>query len=114
MKQVISILVFLLFSISSLNAQTEDTIKMVKSGDLFEVTIYYENGNVMQHGFLNADNKLQGSWVSYYEDGSKKCVATYENGEKTGVWDYYYNNSVKRVTYKDNKIVKVEELDSIM
>ena len=113
MKRIFLILAFI-FSSFFVQAQTEDTIKMVKSGDLFEVTIYYENGNVMQHGYLNSENKLHGAWVSYYEDGSKKCVATYKNGEKVGVWDYFYNDMVKRVTYDKNKIVKVEELDSIM
>lgn len=113
MKKVLIFLTFI-FCIQFINAQSEDTIKMVKSGDLFEVTIYYENGNVMQHGFLNTENKLQGSWTSYYEDGSKKCIATYDNGEKVGIWNYYFENSVKRVTYKKNKIVNVEELDSIM
>ena len=112
MKRVLLILAFV-FSFQLINAQSEDTIKMVKSGDLFEVTIYYDNGNIMQHGFLNAENKLQGSWTSYYEDGNKKCIATYDNGEKVGVWQYYFENSVKKVTYKKNKIVDVEELDSI-
>lgn len=105
MKRFILILALVL-SYHFAQAQTEDTIKMIKSGDLFEVTIYYDNGNVMQHGFLNADNKLQGSWTSYYEDGSKKCIATYDNGEKVGIWDYYYNDKVVKVTYENNKPIK--------
>ena len=105
------ILIFFLFLSFTLNAQNEDTIKMVNLGSLFEVTIYYDNGNIMQHGFLTPDNKLHASWESYYEDGSKKCVATYDKGIKTGVWYYYYNDMTRRVTYADNKIVEVEELD---
>ncbi len=106
------ILIFFLFSSSFLNAQNEDTIKMVNLGSLFEVTIYYDSGSIMQHGFLTPDNKLHASWESYYEDGTKKCVATYDKGVKTGVWYYYYNDNTKRVTYEDNKIVNVEELGS--
>jgi hypothetical protein len=105
------ILIFFLLSSYFLIAQNEDTIKMVNLGSLFEVTIYYDNGSIMQHGFLTPDNKLHASWESYYEDGTKKCVATYDKGVKTGIWYYYYNDNTKRVTYEDNKIVNVEELD---
>lgn len=112
MKNLILLIAFM-FSVQFLSAQTEDTVKMVKMGSMFEVTIYYDNGNIMQHGFLTDDNKLHGSWVSYYEDGTKKCVATYDKGEKTGIWDYYYNDKIRKVTYENDKIVKVEELDSI-
>ncbi|NND23787.1 MAG: nicotinic acid mononucleotide adenyltransferase [Acidimicrobiia bacterium] len=94
-------------------SQTEDNMKMVNLGSLFEVTIYYDNGNIMQHGFLTPDNKLHASWESYYEDGSKKCVANYNKGVKTGIWYYYYKENTKRVTYEENKIVNVEELKSI-
>ena len=107
------LIVALFFTFQLVNAQTEDTVKMVKQGSLFEVTIYYDNGKVMQHGFLTPDNKLHASWESYYEDGSKKCVATYDKGVKTGLWYYYYNDKIKKVWYEKNKIVKVEEIDPI-
>ena len=96
MKKII-IVIAVLISCQFLNAQTEDTIKMVKSGELIEVTIKYNNGNIMQHGYLTTDNKLQGTWESFYEDGKKKCDATYDKGIKTGIWYY-------------NEIVNVEEL----
>lgn len=110
MKKLLLIL-SVLFAFQFTSAQHEDTMKMVNLGSLFEVTIYYDNGKIMQHGFLTPDNKLHASWESYYEDGTKKCVATYDKGVKTGIWYYYYNDSTKRVTYEDNKIVEVEELD---
>lgn len=113
MKQFIAILA-LFFTVQFANAQTEDTVKMVKSGDMFEVTIYYDNGTIMQHGFLNAENKLDGHWTSYYEDGTKKCSATYRNGEKVGIWSYYYTDKILKVTYKNNKAVAKKELDSII
>ena len=112
MKNLILLFAIVLFSSQSLKGQ-EDNMKMVNLGSLFEVTIYYDNGNVMQHGFLTPQNKLHASWESYYEDGTKKCVATYDNGVKTGIWYYYYKDSTKRVTYKDNKIVEVEDLGSL-
>ena len=111
MKKII-ILFAILISGQFINAQSEDTIKMVKQGELTEVTIYYNNGNVMQHGYLTADNKLHDIWESYYEDGTKKCDATYNKGEKIGTWFYYYiNDKTKKVSYDNNKIVKVEEVD---
>ena len=113
MKKLFLSIVFL-FSSYFLFSQTEDTIKTVKLGSLYEVTIYYDNGNIMQHGFLTEDNKLHASWESYYEDGSKKCVATYDKGVKTGIWYYYYKDKVKRVTYSENKIIEVEELQPNM
>jgi hypothetical protein len=84
--------------------------KIVPIGDLFEVTIYYNNGNVMQKGFLNQDNQLHASWESFFENGDRKCVATYENGIKVGVW-YYWDTSGKKtkVTYENNKIIGIEE-----
>lgn len=113
MKKIITIIIALI-SFQFISAQTEDTIKMVKQGELTEVTIYYNNGNVMQHGYLTSDNKLHDVWKSYYEDGTKKCDATYDKGEKVGTWYYYYiNDKTKKVTYDNNKIVNVEELDSV-
>ena len=112
MKKLIVILATILFSSQFSKAQDEDTLKLVNLGSLFEVTIYYDNGKIMQHGFLTPDNKLHASWESYYEDGKKKCVATYDKGVKTGIWYYYYKDNTKRVTYKDDKIVNVEDLDS--
>jgi len=111
MKKIFIIVAFL-FSCQFINAQSEDTIKMVKQGELTEVTIYYNNGNIMQHGYLTADNKLQDSWESYYEDGTKKCDAIYDKGEKVGVWYYYYKDSSKKVTYANNKIINIEEIAS--
>src|SRR5210317_824675 len=112
MKKLLLTLAFLL-SLTLVDAQTEDNIKMVQLGSLVEVTIYYDNGNIMQHGFMTNDNKLHASWESYYEDGRKKCVAHYDKGYKVGIWYYYFMDKTQRVTYDKNKIIKVEDLDPI-
>lgn len=84
--------------------------KIEKVGDLFEVTTYYENGQVLQHGFLSKNNKLHASWESYYKDGSRKCVAIYDNGVKVGTW-YYYNKGIKtKVIYNNNKIISIDTI----
>ncbi|MFD1315003.1 toxin-antitoxin system YwqK family antitoxin [Namhaeicola litoreus] len=80
-------------------------------GDLFEVTIYYNDGSIMQKGFLNQENQLHASWESFFENGDRKCVATYENGKKVGVWYYWDLNGKKtKVIYQDNKVVSTEEV----
>lgn len=112
MKKIVLLLICVFFSIN-IFAQDEKNKKIEKVGDLYEVTIFYNNGNVMQHGFLNKDNKLHASWESYNEDGSRKCVATYNNGVKVGTWFYWNKGKRTMVTYKDNEIIDVVKLDSI-
>ena len=110
MKKLI-LTIILIFFVAFSYAQKKENIKTVDLGSVVEVTVYYDSGQIMQHGFMTKDNKLHASWESYYEDGTKKCVANYDNGYKVGIWYYYYPDIVKRVTYEKNKVVKVEELE---
>ena len=64
----------------------------------------------MQHGFLTKENQLHASWESYYENGNRKCIATYDNGVKVGTWFYYYFDKRTKVVYDNNKIVEVEDI----
>ncbi|MEN8124583.1 MAG: hypothetical protein ABFR32_05575 [Bacteroidota bacterium] len=112
MKNIYLIL-FLIFFTSNIFGQ-EKNRKIEQVGDLFEVTIYYDNGQIMQHGFLSKNKKLHASWESYYEDGSRKCVAIYDNGVKVGTWFYYDIDKKKtKVIYDNNKIISAEKVDSI-
>lgn len=111
MKIFLTLITIFFFSVSFYGQ--ENVKKIVPVGDLYEVTIYYPNGNIMQHGFLNKEQKLHASWESYFQDGSRKCVATYDNGDKVGVWFYWKDGIKTKVTYKDNKIEKVEEVDPV-
>jgi len=112
MKKLYSFL-FLLFFSSFLFSQKYKNIKIEQIGDLFDVTIYYDNEKIMQHGFLSKNKKLHASWESYNEDGSRACVATYNNGVKVGTWFYYDNGKKTKVIYDNNKIISVEKMDSI-
>jgi len=112
MKKFASLILLLIFTSITI-AQNKEIKKIEKIGkDLYEVSIYYENGNLMQHGFLSKNDKLHAQWDSYNEDGSKKCVGFYNNGIKVGTWFYWDKNIGKRVTYQNNKIVNVEELEN--
>lgn len=110
MKKII-ISLFFAFCISGLFAQEKKNQKIEPIGDLFEVTIYYDDGNIMQHGFLTKDNQLHASWESYYPNGNRKCVAIYDHGDKVGTWYYWFMDKKTMVVYNKNKIVKVEELE---
>ncbi len=109
MRKIIFSLIFVFCTIFSYS-QDRKNQKIEPIGDLFEVTIFYDDGSVMQHGFLTKDNKLHASWESYYPNGNRKCVAFYDNGDKVGTWYYWFMDKKTKVVYDKNKIVKVEEL----
>ncbi len=109
MRKIIFSLIFV-FCATFSYSQDRKNQKIEPIGDLFEVTIFYDDGSVMQHGFLTKDNKLHASWESYYPNGNRKCVAFYDNGDKVGTWYYWFMDKKTKVVYDKNKIVKVEDL----
>ena len=104
------IIIVCLFLVTVGSAQEIRNQKIEPVGDLFEVTVYYEEGQIMQHGFLDKDNKLHASWESYYRNGNRKCIATYDHGLKVGTWYYWYEDKKTKVVYQNNKVVSVEDL----
>ena len=112
MKNTFLFLAFLFFT-SLLVAQNNNLQKTEIKGDLSEVTLYYEDGIIMQHGFYTEDGKLHASWESYNPDGSLKCYATYNYGVKVGVWTYWNEDKITKVTYDNNKIIDIEEVDIV-
>ena len=109
MKKLLISLVLVLYITFSYSQERKNQ-KIEPVGDLFEVTIYYDDGSVMQHGFMTKESKLHASWESYYPNGNRKCVAIYDNGEKVGTWYYWFMDKKTKVVYNKNKIVKVEEI----
>ena len=110
MKKFLLTVVILLLA-TTIYSQEAKIEKTKTEGDLTEVTIYYENGTIMQHGFYTSKSELHGSWESYYLDGRKKCIATYNNGAKIGVWTYWNGDKITKITYKNNKVIKIEEIN---
>lgn len=86
-----------------------DKVQLEKSGDLYEVTYFHDNGIVSQHGFFNLDGKLQGTWESFDVEGKKVSEGNYNNGKKAGKWLFWTSNSLTEVDYKDFKIEKINE-----
>ena len=107
MKKVVFVL--MLICSSTLFAQNSEIQKTEKKGNLLETTIFYENGNIMQHGFYTESGKLHASWESYNIDGTRKCLAYYDYGVKVGVWTYWDTDYITKVTYDKNKIVNIEK-----
>lgn len=73
---------------------------------------YYltDNNNIIsKEGFFNKNGKLHGTWISYDLNGNKTAIANYKNGKKEGIWKFFKTNKINIVTYKNNKIVSVEE-----
>lgn len=109
MKKLFASLVLFLFVINVSFSQGIEP-KFEKENDLVKATYYHDNGMIKEVGFFKED-KLHDKWISYNEEGKIKVVALYNNGIKEGKWYMVGENSVKEVTYKANKIVKVQEVE---
>ena len=110
MKKIIISLFFVITCNFTFSQETKNQ-KIEPVGDLLEVTIYYDDGAIMQHGFMTKEHELHASWESYYANGNRKCVAIYDHGKKVGTWYYWFMDKKTKVVYEDNKIVEVEEMD---
>jgi len=107
---VMTSVIFVLMVNMSFAQAVEPTFE--KQDDLVKATYYYDNGIIKEVGFFK-DNKLQDQWISYNQEGKIKVVAFYNEGKKDGKWYLVGDESVKEVTYKSNKIIKVEEVQDL-
>ena len=90
------------------NAQDKVKNEYIKDGKLIKATLYHDNGVVSQKGFYTKDGKLQGTWVSFDENGKKTAEAHYNKGQKTGKWFFWQDgNILKEVDYSNSKITSV-------
>jgi antitoxin component YwqK of YwqJK toxin-antitoxin module len=83
--------------------------KFEKQDNLTKATYYYDNGTVKETGYLKND-KLHDKWISFNKEGKITTIANYKNGIKEGKWYVVENDTVKELTYKSNKLIKVENL----
>ena len=104
MKKIIALI--FLFTVSIVNSQEVKPTYEV-SGDMVKATYYFENGSVKEQGFFK-DKKLTGQWVSYNLEGEKTMIANYQAGKKVGKWFSWKNNSLKEITYNNNKVFSVK------
>ncbi|WP_297705860.1 nicotinic acid mononucleotide adenyltransferase [uncultured Eudoraea sp.] len=75
--------------------------------NLIEVTDYHDNGIISQEGTFNLKGELHGEWISYDALGNKMSQGSYENGDKSGKWLFWSNNTMKEVEYSKNQIASI-------
>lgn len=109
MKAFVNV-VIMLFCITTFSQEQKVDYKKTNT-NLIQATYYFaDNDNIIEReGFFNEKGKLEGVWTSYDVQGNKTVVANYKNGKKNGVWTYFKNDKMNIVTYKENKIINVEE-----
>ncbi|MDO9274612.1 MAG: membrane-binding protein [Lutibacter sp.] len=109
MKAIIN-LIAILFCVTAFS-QEQKVVYQEMGNDLVKATYYFADNSaiVEREGYFNKDGKLHDTWISYDLLGNKTAIATYNNGKKEGVWTYFKTDKVNLVTYKDNKLIAVEE-----
>ena len=73
-------------------------------GELTDVDIYlyYPEGGLRQMKSYRGDSIRAGRWMSYYENGKKKCIGTYVDGKKHGKWTLWDQDGNKTMLKYDN------------
>ena len=104
MKKILILGAFLLVGVGF--AQTTKPV-LEQEGNLVKATYYYDNGKVQQQGYFK-DGKLTGQWIAFDEQGNKKSIGTYVNGDKTGKWFFWNNDSLSEVDYSDSRVASVK------
>ena len=74
-----------------------------KSGQITEIKLYHDNGNIYQIGSLK-NNKLHGRWESYDANGNLSVVGEFLRGKKQGKWFFWTTDKFIEVNFKNNKI----------
>jgi len=77
-----------------------------KEGNKVKATYFHANGEVSQQGYF-VDQKLDGEWKMFNEEGEKIAVGNYDNGVKTGTWLFWEDDVKKEVNFDNNKIASV-------
>ena len=77
------------------NGKTKSTFDVVDGKIKDAVTYYYENGNVMETGAFNNNDK-DGQWLRWDEAGHKIAEAYYVSGKKNGTWLVWDSQGIKR------------------
>ncbi len=106
MKRTV-ILIVLAFTAVFVYGQDKKEQKFNDKTNLIEVTDYHDNGIISQEGTFNLKGQLHGEWISYDASGNKISQGSYTNGDKTGKWLFWSNNTMKEVEYSNNEIASI-------
>ncbi|MGA9271006.1 MAG: nicotinic acid mononucleotide adenyltransferase [Lutimonas sp.] len=109
MKNIIVALILVLTATSFAFAQNNEPV-FEKQDDLVKATYYHDNGMIKEVGYFK-DEKLHDQWIRYDNSGKISVVANYDNGIKEGKWYIVGEQTTKEITYRENKLIKVEEVE---
>ncbi|MBN2867902.1 MAG: hypothetical protein JXK08_04460 [Flavobacteriaceae bacterium] len=97
MKKLLIISTLLLVT-NTLFAQTYDYTAIVNSAEEKnkpeEYIEYYESGQMKFKGFIDKDGNANGITTYYYENGNKLAEGMFENNKQQGEWTYFKENGV--------------------
>lgn len=64
---------------------------------------FYQNGSLETKGYY-ANNQSDSLWIFYFENGRKKAEGKFKDGEQEGDWTYYFENGNEKAKgkFKDN------------
>lgn len=79
-----------------------------KQGNKVKATYFHENGEVAQQGFF-LNEKLEGEWKMFNNEGEKIAMGNYSKGVKTGKWLFWEGDIVKEVKFDNNRIAGVTD-----
>ena len=60
-----------------------------------DIYLYYPAGGLRQIKSYRGDSIRAGRWMSYYENGKKKCIGSYSGGKKHGKWTHWDSTGAK-------------------
>lgn len=96
------------------NGYSQDATENTDKVEIHKATIYHDNGEIAQTGFITSDKKVHGVWKSFDTKGNLKSVGEYNNGKKVGVWVFCNTsfageyNHTKVEFGSDNRVAEVQ------
>jgi len=76
----------------SKNVRFKRSYSDINNDSIFAATIYHKNGKVYAEGLV-IDNKYEGEWRFWYQDGTLKNIIFYDNG------DIQYDSPNEKIPY---------------
>ncbi|WP_408045453.1 toxin-antitoxin system YwqK family antitoxin [Tenacibaculum litopenaei] len=103
MKKLVVAACFL--AVTAMSAQVAP--KYEKAGDLVKVTYYHKDGSVKEQGYFK-NKKLEGTWMTFDQEGNKTAIAHYEAGKKVGKWFLWHKDGLREVDFKNHTVASVQ------
>lgn len=110
MKKTVLLMITLL--VGFVTFAQDNNIKVQKQDGLYHVTLFHDNGEIAQVGYVTENKKLHGIWTMFDTEGKRVSRGRYEDGKKIGTW-HFWKEDAKALTQvsfgKDYRIANVVE-----